>query len=571
MIEAAALYDLRGTKVLASISFSKKTPSEEILQSVIQKYFELAKAETLDKCILLEVDAWNICLVQVDKVTLIAGFTSSSEISADDIAAMQELDEAFKILASETSRRAARQSFNDIVARSLKKRLSICFFSASSPTTEDKSGSAVAILVNRLSDKSSRYTKSLSIGPYDVVAMRHTTAEIPKAKWPDYLKQMNVFVFVVAQPLPSTSDLGEVIDRIRANSEATILVVPGSDEELEFARRLELLLDIDLCDSVSTSPTDLLLSVLAMAGFTDMHPELARETWVVDHLGTEEDPPASVEEGSGIGHQAFFVIDKMTGTPHFSYIYESDSEYLRRAPNVVAAISQFDLDASGRTETSLLQAGELKYAILEREGLIFTLVTGDREDPELVRSRFSILPDIYFDEMPEETEDSSDLYSYGPFMIKLLATLPPENWSDRTCPTRIKAPDWLWFRSDLMSKFLQTVWKSIDGQTPLSQLVIGKGPGMVLGALHYLKRMGAIDTKLLIIPSDIPEVIQEPDAQVLGLYSHSELILGFTDGNRSIESIASKVGIDEAILITVFSELYRRGYIELKFANITSP
>jgi DNA-binding IscR family transcriptional regulator len=58
---------------------------------------------------------------------------------------------------------------------------------------------------------------------------------------------------------------------------------------------------------------------------------------------------------------------------------------------------------------------------------------------------------------------------------------------------------------------------------------------------------------------------------VLSLYSHSELILGFADGNRSIESIASQVGVDETILITVFSELYRRGYIELKFANITSP
>ncbi len=571
MIEAAALYDLRGTKALASISFSKKAPSEEILQSVIQKFFELAKVETIDKCILFEVDAWNVCLVQVDKVTLIAGFASSSEISTDDVTAMQKLDEAFKMLASETSRRAARQSFNDIVASSLKKRLSICFFSASSPTPEDKSGSAVVMLVNRLSDKSSPYSKPVSIGPYDVAAMQHTTAEVPKVKWPDYLKQVNIFVFVIARPLPSARDLGTVIERIKANSEATILVVPGSDEELEFARRLELLLDIDLCDSVSSSPTDLLLSVLAMAGFTDMHPELARETWVVDNLDTEEGPPASVDESPDIGHQAFFVIDKKTGTPHFSYFYESDSEYLRRAPNVVAAISQFDLDDSGHTETSLLQAGELKYAILERESLIFTLITGDREDPELVRSRFSILPDIYFDEMPEETEDSKDLYSYGPFMIKLLATLPPENWSDRTCPTRIEEPDWLWFQSDLMSKFLQAVWKSIDGHTPLSQLVIGKGPGMVLGALHYLKRMGAIDTKLLIIPSDIPEVIQKPDAQVLSLYSHSELILGFVDGKRSIESIASQVGIDETVLITVFAELYRRGYIELKFANITPP
>jgi hypothetical protein len=122
-----------------------------------------------------------------------------------------------------------------------------------------------------------------------------------------------------------------------------------------------------------------------------------------------------------------------------------------------------------------------------------------------------------------------------------------------------------------MGTFLQTVWKSIDGHTPLSQLVVGKGPGMVLGALHYLKRMGAIDTKLLIIPSDIPEIIQKPDTKVLSLYSHSELILGFVDGKRSIESIASQVGIDEAVLITVFAELYRRGYIELKFANITPP
>jgi len=86
-----------------------------------------------------------------------------------------------------------------------------------------------------------------------------------------------------------------------------------------------------------------------------------------------------------------------------------------------------------------------------------------------------------------------------------------------------------------------------------------------------MKRMGVIDTKLLIIPSDIPKVIQKPDAEVLSLYSHSELILGFVDGKRSIENIASQVGIDDTVLITVFSELYRRGYIELKFANITPP
>jgi len=200
MIEAAALYDLRGTKVLDSISFSRKAPSEEVLQSVIQRFFELAEAETLDKCIQLEVDGWSVCLVQVDKVTLIAGFASSSEISTDDVAAMHELDEAFKILASETSRRAARKSFNDIVVGSLKKRLSICFFSAALPAPEDKSGSAVATLVKRLSDKSSPYTKPASIGPYNVVAIQHTTAEVPKAKWPDYLKQVNVFVFVVAPP-----------------------------------------------------------------------------------------------------------------------------------------------------------------------------------------------------------------------------------------------------------------------------------------------------------------------------------------------------------------------------------
>ncbi|MEE9541251.1 MAG: hypothetical protein V3V85_07145, partial [Candidatus Thorarchaeota archaeon] len=206
MIEAAALYNLRGTKVLASISFIKKGPSEEILQAVIQEFFELAEVETLDKCIQLKVNGWNVCLVQVDKVTLIAGFTSSSEISTDDVAAMQALDEAFKLLASETSKRTARQSFDDMVSGCLKKRLSICFFSASSPASEDKSGSAVAMLVKRLSDQSSPYTKPVSIGPYNVIAMRHTTAEVPKEKWPEYLKQVQVFVLVVAPPLPSAHD-----------------------------------------------------------------------------------------------------------------------------------------------------------------------------------------------------------------------------------------------------------------------------------------------------------------------------------------------------------------------------
>ena len=112
-------------------------------------------------------------------------------------------------------------------------------------------------------------------------------------------------------------------------------------------------------------------------------------------------------------------------------------------------------------------------------------------------------------------------------------------------------------------KFLRSVWSTLDGKTPISKFT-GDRPLMTMGALHFLKHMGAIDVVLRVTPSDIPRVTGEIDTGTVALYSDLERILPLVDGTQSIENIAAQVGIDKSILVTVFTELSKRGSVDFE-------
>ncbi|MHA2021144.1 MAG: hypothetical protein ACW96N_05480, partial [Candidatus Thorarchaeota archaeon] len=234
------------------------------------------------------------------------------------------------------------------------------------------------------------------------------------------------------------------------------------------------------------------------------------------------------------------------------------------APNVVAAISQFNLDASP-TSTSVFSAGGLKYALIERNDIVFTLITGDKEDVEVMRERFSFLPDLYLDESPENKECSGELFESPPFTLKLLATLPPEDLPGRISPQKIQPPEWDSFESDLVKDFLQAVWSSLDGHKTISELTSSTGgPDMVMGAIHLLKRMEAIDWKVRIFPEDVPNIVSEISTDVRALYSHVDDIVALVDGQKTINAIGVQLGFEASVLLTVFGELHRRGNISFK-------
>ena len=98
----------------------------------------------------------------------------------------------------------------------------------------------------------------------------------------------------------------------------------------------------------------------------------------------------------------------------------------------------------------------------------------------------------------------------------------------------------------------------------MKKLVPGKGPELVLGAIHLLRRLGAIDCTLRIFLEDVPIVAMSPDDEVLGLYKDLDKILGYVDGNLTIFKIAKEMKLDPSVLVPVFTELHKRGIIIFK-------
>jgi len=502
VILSAVLYDLQGPKVLAVSSFLRREPDEKLISKVSVQLMDLVQTSDHGSGHRLEIESNSVFVHRVGEATFLIVFCDSDEIGVSEETSIASFAKEISEVVSNSSLRTARMEFGEISRRHLATQARICFFSDTNPPQSDYSGNAVASLLEARLDEVSVFTKPLLLGPFEVYATRADYRDIPEGSWPDPLRQIDAFVLVVSQPVSNTSELGDALRKIRANSTAEILVVPGSDSELELARELENQFFMTLCDSVSNDPVDLLLSVLAISGFTFTLPDLAKERWytqdVVAHaIETTDELPED------IGHQAFFVITKDTGEARFTYLYERDSIFMQTAPNVVAAVSMFQFDSSP-TSTSVFRAGGLKYVLIERSELIFTLVTGDREDVEVTRERFSFLPDLYLDESPQNVESSEDLYSAPPFTLKLLATLPPEDLGGRALPSKVEEPAWDRFESALVRDFLSAVWNSVDGKLALEDLATGNGTEMVLGALHLLRRMGALEWRVKIYPEDIP-------------------------------------------------------------------
>jgi hypothetical protein len=563
VILSSVLYDLQGPKVLATSSFLRQAPYEDFISKISEQLLAIVESDEQEKAHRFDIDGNQAIVHRVGDATFLIVLCDSDEVKVPEETGIDAFAKELVDVISTDSLRKARLDFGEISRKHLATRVSICFFSDTSPSTSDNSGNAVAKLLEARLDEVSVFTKPLLLGPFEVYATRADFRDIPEENWPEPLRKIDSFVLVASKPLEDQAALGDALRKIRVNSTSEILVVPGSDSELELARDLENSFFMTLCDSVSSDPVDLLLSVLAISGFTFSHPELAKEKWFVQDvaLSLEETTDELPED---MGHQAFFVINKATGEARFTYLYERDSVFMQTAPNVVAAVSMFQLDSASPTSTSVFRAGGLKYVIIERSSLIFTLVTGEREDVEVTRSRFSFLPDLYLDESPENVESSEDLYSAPPFTLKLLATLPPEDLGGRALPYRLDEPEWDRFESGLVRDFLTAVWGSIDGKVALSDLATGNGTEMIVGALHLLRRMGSIEWRTKIVPGDIPILTGRMDDETSGLYSHLESITEKIDGNRSISQIGEELNVQPDVLLTVFAELYRRSAIDFK-------
>lgn len=562
MIVNAVLFDILGSKALASISFSKENVTDEFLQSVVETYYKLMQEDSAREFVSTEIEGKSTCICKVSKVTIIVGVSDSSPISESDIERMKRFQDASTKDILQSSVRDFKDEFNTIADALLRERLRVCFIASEDPSFEDKSGTAVDSILKNRGQKGRKYSAPLLIGPYGLEVMRISHDALIKADWSEDLSSASLFVLVISPPLPTADRVEQIVLRIRDESDSQLVIVPGSDEQLELTREYEDLYGLELSD-VSSQPTYLLLSSMAIAGFMDMHPELAYQKWEIDRT---IDHVSSVEEivEEDVGHQAFFVVDRRTGEAAYSYYYNERSRLLEIAPNIVAAISAFKFDPASPTETSVFRTGDLNYITIERGHYVYTLITGTGVDVEALRERFSFLPDLFMDEVPELIDDPTDLFRSSPFTLKLLATLPPETIPSRMAPKQNRTLLWERFENAPLRDFIEAVWNRLDGSMTMSLLVPGKGPEMILGAIHLLHRMGAITLELKIGPDDSPVLLKKPDDEVLSLYSRVDEIVGLVDGKRTIEEIATELKLQPSVLVTVFAELHRREVITIK-------
>lgn len=566
MITKSMLIDLIGGKVWSSISFTTVHTTDESIQPLIEFYFSKHQEGSFQDGIEFQMDSGHSSfLYEIDSRTLLAVFCEGASTDAGFRLQVSELIKSLKTTIGGHGGREASKAFPQMAGKLLREEVRFCFVSGEHPTQSNKPGLALESLLSYTGTSGSDLSKAVAIGPYNVCVRRISIDEVLSNPAEALPADPQGFILILGKPVPDRATIESAIGSILKLRSSPVLISPGSDDELEAARKYENEFKIELCDAVSEKPSYLLLAVLAMLGLSDMHPEFAEDSWPIEEGLDEtlEARPIGKREVAS-GHQAFFVVDKSNGEAVFTYYYRPQSEVYERAPNVVAAITSFSMDTSEPNKTSVVRVGDLTYALIEVDKLIFTLVTGPTDDVEAIRQRFSFLPDLWKDEEPEFLMSTDDPYSSPPFTLKLLATLPAEELLPRMQPRRRREPEWDRFESPEVRDFLRAVWDSLDGKIEMARLLSGAGPQMTLGAIHFLKAMGCIEMSVPVKNEDYPILVHEIPDDIKVIYAMIEDVAKLMDGLHTIDQISSETDIPADVLTTVISRLYALGIVNLK-------
>ena len=555
MISHAALVDLQGPKVLAQYAFVTSNLDRERMDAALEIFYDSLISEEKRELVLVGAEPPTECVLRLNETSVLVVIADQEGLDPRDLNGIRALGKAIEWLAGGETIRAVKDDFPDLVRRHLMRRVTFVVVTSDTITGQNLPGRAVLKMVG---DIGGRTEEPYEVGPYLVSIVHQTYSCL--GLFLD-VEDLSGCAFVTA-PDVEFSEYDAVVTNARRRGNVTVMVIPGSDDQLEHARELEEMLGVVLCDSVSDSPTELVLSLLCTATLADMHPELARRVWKIDE---RLERPAEHEQLSG-GHRAFFVINRNTGEPVFAYYYDNSPSLVARAPNVIAAVASFALGDRSSEKTAVIRLGDMNYVTIEHGTLVFTLVTGQDHGLEELRDRFTALPELWEAENVEQGRTvGADPYDAIPFTLKILSLLPPEDLLPRTVPVRIRDPDWDRFSSQLVRDFLRTLWESIDGEIDVGQLAYGAGLRLAIGGIHLLRRIGAIDFRLRVRESDIPVLVGSVPPDMESAYQELGSILREVDGSRTVGEIARSVGISLDVLSTLMVRLYERGVIDFEF------
>ncbi|MFO7836711.1 MAG: hypothetical protein R6V83_08650 [Candidatus Thorarchaeota archaeon] len=563
MLQSVQLLDLRNLQVLAEVSYVEERIEKDSLDDILGQFYEVYEDYNPDIPFVTTIDSRVAYVSPLKENVVLVCLAKKEPADEDELERIRSLGKKLAKRYHEKTSFEPQQILTQLADRFLLKDILLVFFSSKNPAFQNKTGTALSKIIDLKPCQEPISTLPFNIGPYRVQCKILDPIDALGGLSQTELNSIDVVSIVFSSSDIKEERVERLAEEIYSELSVPILIVPGSDKELQTCREFEEKYELMLCDSVSEEPLALLLSVMAIAGFIDMHPELAMARWRIESLEPESKPDeTSVPDSDMEGHQEFLVIDKDVAETLYAYLYEENTEH-QRAPNVIAAISTFRLDQDS-AETFVIRTGLQGYAIVEQENLLFTLITGLDQDLEDIRSRFRKLPALYLENPPPPLPNPGDLYAHPPFTLKLLATIPPYSWPSREVPIRSKEPDWDRFRFPMMKDFLHAVWDSINSEADLGDITMGSESKMTLGGLYFLRRMGAIDTELRIYDEDIPVLLHEPHDDFMKQYNELREILEMIDGVRSLSTIADTTKIEISIVTHVFKQMYARGYVDFR-------
>jgi hypothetical protein len=561
VIHSVQLLDLRNLQVLAKVSYVREETVETTLEDVLAQFYEVFEEHAPDSPFITSFDSKVAYVSPLSESRVLVCLGDKKPRDKNQLHRIRRLGNELVEEYEKKSGFDSQAILNELADRFLLSDICLLFFSSRNPSFKNRTGRAITKLTELKQRQESASVSPFKIGPYRVHCIMLNTSDSLNDLSPGAIESVDVASIVFSETQTTEETVERLAKQLHAELSVPILIVPGSDNELQVCREFEERLDLMLCDSASDDPIALILSVLAIAGFSDMHPELAMERWRIKSLEPATEHEESITHVSEPqGHQEFLVIDKRVAETRYAYLYEEATEH-QRAPNVIAAISTFHLD-SDLEETFVIRTGECGYAIVEQDDLLFTLITGPTQDLEYIRSQFSRLPALYLEDPPPTLSNPHDLYNHPPFTLKLLATIPPHHWPSREVPSRLDEPEWERFRYPMMKDFLRTIWDSIDGETSLEDITMDNQSKMILGGLYFLRRMDAIETKLSISPDDTPLLLKAPEDEFMKRYNEMEEILELINGENSLENIAKATNIEISIVIHLFTQMHKRGFVD---------
>ncbi|TFG31224.1 hypothetical protein EU527_12895, partial [Candidatus Thorarchaeota archaeon] len=149
MIAGAILYDLLGSKVLASIDFMHPEYNNEFLQTVAEEYYSLIEEDVAKNFISTKIMEHAITISRVGDVTLIITISDSDSFTDDEIIRIRKLQWLASEEVDKSSVRDFKDSFVDLVEENLKVPLTVCFIVVRDLPPEDISGATVESLIQR--------------------------------------------------------------------------------------------------------------------------------------------------------------------------------------------------------------------------------------------------------------------------------------------------------------------------------------------------------------------------------------------------------------------------------------